>query len=257
MNNTERFFILKRNEEKGRPMKDTFILRTENKVSIDKMSDEDAGRLLKAIYAHVAGEDVTEDNEPVSVQLLLPLIVGQIDRANERYKEICERRAEAGKKGGRPKKEDEEKTNAFSEKQKKQKVFSESKKNKAKHNEPEPVPDNEPVPDSDPEPENDSVQVRRETALKRSKEIMLPQDLDQDIVRDAIVDFRAMRTKLRKPMTQRAEELMIKDLSKLARGDPILAVKILEQSIKNGWLGVFPLQEDKGKRSMAERMAAL
>ena len=50
---------------------------------------------------------------------------------------------------------------------------------------------------------------------------------------------------------------MIKDLSKLARGDPILAVKILEQSIKNGWLGVFPLQEDKGKRSMAERMAAL
>jgi hypothetical protein len=63
------------------------------------MSDEDAGRLLKAIYAHVAGEDVAEADEPLTVQLLLPLITGQIDRADEKYQEVCDKRAEAGRRG--------------------------------------------------------------------------------------------------------------------------------------------------------------
>ena len=120
-------------------MKDTFIFRKENRLSIDRMDDADAGALLKAIMAHADGEAVDLDDCPAAVQLLFPLIAAQIDRADAAYEETCQKRAEAGRQGGRPKK-----ANAFDEKQKKQMLFEESKKSKSKHSEPEPEPDNEP-----------------------------------------------------------------------------------------------------------------
>lgn len=121
-------------------MKDTFILRKENRISIDRMSDQDAGALFKAILAHADGEEVNLDDSAFAVQLLFPLIASQIDRTEEAYRETCEKRAEAGRLGGRPKK-----PNGFIENQKNQKVFEESKKSKSKHIEPEP----EYEPDSD------------------------------------------------------------------------------------------------------------
>ena len=52
-----------------------------------------------------------------------------IDRDNEAYLSMVKARPEAGKMGGRPKKQE---TNGFSENQKKQKVFLESKKSQDK-----------------------------------------------------------------------------------------------------------------------------
>lgn len=112
-------------------MKDSFVMRTENKVSIDRMSDEDAGRLLKAILAHVAGEDVDDAAEPISVQLMLPLITGQIDRADERYQQIVEKRREAGSLGGKAK---QSQANDSKAKQ------TEANDSKAYHNDPDPDP---------------------------------------------------------------------------------------------------------------------
>lgn len=62
---------------------------------------------------------------------------------------------------------------------------------------------------------------------------------------------------MRKPLTVKAEELIIKDLAKLARGDAVKATKILEQSIKKGWQGVFPLKDEPEQDSFEKRMAAL
>ena len=115
-------------------MKDSFVMRTENKVSIDRMSDEDAGRLLKAILAHVAGEEVDEQNEPLSVQLLLPLITGQIDRADEKYQATVEKRRAAGALGGKAK---HDKANDSNAKQ------CQVMPSDAYHNEPVPVTDSD------------------------------------------------------------------------------------------------------------------
>lgn len=115
-------------------MKDSFVMRTENKVSIDRMSDEDAGRLLKAILAHVAGEDVDDQEEPLAVQLLLPLITGQIDRADEKYQETVEKRRAAGALGGKAKRE---KANDSNAKQ------CQAMPSDAYHNVPVPVPDSD------------------------------------------------------------------------------------------------------------------
>lgn len=115
-------------------MKDSFVMRTENKVSIDRMTDADAGRLLKAILAYVAGDEVDDTNEPLAVQLMLPLITGQIDRADERYQQIVEKRRAAGALGGKAK---QSQANDSKAKQ------SEANESKASLNDPVPVP----VPD--------------------------------------------------------------------------------------------------------------
>ena len=65
----------------------------------------------------------------------------------------------------------------------------------------------------------------------------------------AISDFIEYRTKIKKPMTDRAVELLITELDKLA-GTTDEQIEILNQSIVNGWQGVFPLKE-KGKRTKA------
>jgi hypothetical protein len=51
--------------------------------------------------------------------------------------------------------------------------------------------------------------------------------------------FEEHRRKLRKPMTDHARELIVKELDKLG-GDPNA---LLDQSIRKGWQDVFPLKE--------------
>ena len=53
-----------------------------------------------------------------------------------------------------------------------------------------------------------------------------------------------MRERLRKPLTTRALRLTCGDLDKFAGANDALKVAILDQSIKCGWQGVFPLPED-------------
>ena len=48
-------------------------------------------------------------------------------------------------------------------------------------------------------------------------------------------------------MTRRAEELILKGLVKLSGGDAVTAKRILEQSTKNSWQGVFPLKENNNR----------
>lgn len=66
----------------------------------------------------------------------------------------------------------------------------------------------------------------------------------------AFTDYVEMRKKMKKPMTDRAVELAMTKLQKLAESpllggmDSELAVKILNQSVMNSWLGLFELKED-------------
>lgn len=78
-----------------------------------------------------------------------------------------------------------------------------------------------------------------------SGENEIEQFLSQDQnLRDVFNDFRDMRKKLRKPMTQKAEMLQINELKKL--GSCVSEwIALLDQSIKNSWLSVYPLRNDE------------
>lgn len=108
--------------------KKSFVLYTEYEEPISDLSDEEAGKLFKEIFAYVRSG--TENNLEGVAKMAFKFIKKDIDINNQKYAETLEKRREAGKKGGRPKKETEQaKANGFSEKQK---VFDENQKKQTK-----------------------------------------------------------------------------------------------------------------------------
>ena len=55
--------------------------------------------------------------------------------------------------------------------------------------------------------------------------------------------FREMRKKIKAPMTDKAERMILIELQKLAPNDKEKQVAILNQSTMKGWRGVFPLKD--------------
>ena len=81
--------------------KDSFILYTEQKAIIDKLTDEQAGKLIKAIYEYVATNKMPELDSILDL-VIIPFTTA-LDRNKEKYEETCKRRALAGAKGGKQK----------------------------------------------------------------------------------------------------------------------------------------------------------
>lgn len=59
----------------------------------------------------------------------------------------------------------------------------------------------------------------------------------------ALKEWQEMRKKGKKPLTEKAAELNLKDLQKLSGGDERMMVSIVLQSIKRGWQGFYALKE--------------
>ena len=65
-----------------------------------------------------------------------------------------------------------------------------------------------------------------------------------DVFQKTFQDFKIMRNKIKKPLTIRAEKMILNKLEKLSN-DENIQVKILEQSILHCWQDVYPLKEEK------------
>lgn len=85
-----------------------------------RLNDAEFGRLMRAAIEYSAtGEPPTLGGREL---LMWDMVAWQIDRDLEKYNSFVEKQSENGKKGGRPKKEETQKTQAFSEKPKKAKT---------------------------------------------------------------------------------------------------------------------------------------
>lgn len=62
----------------------------------------------------------------------------------------------------------------------------------------------------------------------------------------AVKEFITFRKKIKKPMTDHAVKLMLSKLNKLS-SDTDEQVEILNQSILNGWQGIYPLKQEEKK----------
>ena len=74
-------------------MKETFILYTSYKDAIMVLSDEQAGRLLKAIFEY-ATTGIKQEIDDTAVKFAYMLIVSQIESSNKQYEKKCERNRE-------------------------------------------------------------------------------------------------------------------------------------------------------------------
>ena len=81
------------------------------------------------------------------------------------------------------------------------------------------------------------------TPLKERKKT-IPKGIAKERPLDAaLTEFKAMRNRMRKPMTAYAVELLVHKLQMLAP-DEAGQVAILKQSIENGWTGVYPVKQE-------------
>lgn len=84
-------------------MKDSFILYTDQKEIIDKLTDEQAGKLIKAIYQYA--KDGTTPKLDMLLEIAFIPIKQNLERNSEKWEDIKQKRSEAGKLGAEIKKQ--------------------------------------------------------------------------------------------------------------------------------------------------------
>ena len=143
--------------------KKSFILYHSYNDFFSQLSDEEAGQLIKMIFAHETDDEYASPNRVV--QMLFVQIKSTLERDRTEYEKTCNQRKKIGKLGGRPKKqecaEDDEETKRFSEDDEKTKRFSEDTEKTKRFFEKPKKPDNDNVNVNENvnENENDIVNV--------------------------------------------------------------------------------------------------
>lgn len=77
--------------------KKSFVMYRSWGAAIEKMSDEQAGKLIKAIYA--LQENPEASNDDPAIEFVFEIIKEKMIEDTEAYEATCRRRSEAGKKG--------------------------------------------------------------------------------------------------------------------------------------------------------------
>lgn len=94
---------------------------------------------------------------------------------------------------------------------------------------------------------NGEIDTRDKIQDTRDRDKKSAARADLSPLEKAMDDFTKHRKAMKKPLTDRARELILMDLERLAPNDPETQIAIINQSIKRGWQGVFPLKDDSPK----------
>ena len=73
---------------------------------------------------------------------------------------------------------------------------------------------------------------------------MIDEYTDDPVLKSALQDFVAMRRSM-KGFTPRAMTMCLNELKKLSGGDRSTSIKIVNQSVKNGWKGFYALKKEQ------------
>jgi hypothetical protein len=202
--------------------KDSFILYLEQKEIFNMLEDDEAGKLIKAIFEYE--ETGQTPNLDKSIKIAFIPIKSVLDRNKEKYEKVVERNRQ----------NIEKRWNKNNTKNTTGKI---GKKINTKNT------DNDNEHDNDNEYDND----KKEKEKKKSfADVFAENNFDEDLEK-ALKDFIDMRKALRKPMTTKALELLIRNLKKLTnlKAEQIAMVN---QSIEHGWLTVYPLKSNEQSR---------
>lgn len=90
---------------------------------------------------------------------------------------------------------------------------------------------------------SDTINKQDELKQNGSKKKNNKKEKDLSPFEKALVDFAEHRKALKKPLTEHGLKLIVSKLEKLEPVSVENRIKILEQSMVNGWTGVFPLKE--------------
>ena len=175
------------------------------------LSDEEAGQLLKAIAKYQEGE---HSDLKGMTQGIFMMMRETFDRDAEKYSETCEKRREAGRKGGRP-----QKTDIKANESKKTKRFLEEPK-KAEY---------EYEYEQEQEKEQEQEQVQ---------EIVQACSMSEPVKEIAIKWIR-YREEIRAPLKRIAVETLIEEMRKReSEKGALYVINAVNASISNGYRGI-------------------
>lgn len=73
------------------------------------------------------------------------------------------------------------------------------------------------------------------------------EDVNTTPFQKKVAEFFNYRKEIKKPIREASKDAFLKSLTKLSGGDEIAAIAILDQSIANGWQGIFALKQNYGQ----------
>jgi hypothetical protein len=199
-------------------MRDSFIFYTAYAEKFKKLSDEQMGKLIRMIAEYQESGEVPEVDD-MAVSLSFDVIKVDMDRNNVKYEETCEKRREAGAKGGQA-----------SASKRKQMLPNATKCKQTQANQ----------ADNDNDNDNDNVTFKKSNKINIRKNAYV----EDEGVNKAIMDFIDHRKKLRSPMTDRAIQLFINKLQGL-ESSPAGQIRLINTAIERGWKTVYPSNDSK------------
>ena len=96
--------------------KKSFIMYSNYRKFLSMLSDSEIANLMRAIFCFVEDEEIPELDSKTDI--CFAVITDQIERDREKYQKVCERRANAGRLGGKQKYENRLKREAVKEEEK-------------------------------------------------------------------------------------------------------------------------------------------
>lgn len=209
-------------------MKDIVLLE-ESLMAINRLSDMEAGVLLKTLIRHTEG--IETDSLPEKVELIYPFVRGQVDRMLA----LREKNRANGALGGRPKKNPEET-------QTKPNYNPDITQTKPNDN-PEETQPKAPKPKRKPIPNG----IEKEREKKEKADLPDTGVWANDEVREAFKEYARMRVRIRKPLTPEAVRRKVPKLESLTN-DPNRAVDLINQATDNCWLDFYDTTKQKADK---------
>ena len=190
----------------------------------EMLSDEQAGKLIKALFKYVKTGEALETDDGM-LKMAFSFISGQYNRDSERYEAKCEKNRQIALE--REKKKREERI-----------------RNSTNVHEREQAYTNSTDIDKDKDKDKDINNNKRKAHCVVSViDSMLSEYTENASLIATIKDFAKFRKQIKAPLTERALKLCLNKLDELADTDE-LKIKVVEQSIERGWKGLFPLKEE-------------
>ena len=192
--------------------KKSFVMYMSWQPMIDAMTAEQAGELLKAIYAYQSGIEYAITDP--AVKIIFATVAATMKEDADKYAAKCAKNTATAQTRERNKRE-RNNTNVHE----RSRTLVDS--------------DSESESDSDSDTESDSDKHKKHKRVYAQDE-----RLDA-----AIREFIKHRQKMRKPMTDHAVDLLLTKLAKITT-DIDEQVKLLDTAIEKGWQTVYPPKEE-------------
>lgn len=104
-------------------------------------------------------------------------------------------------------------------------------------------------PPSNTEYNSNTEYIKKEKKKKSNFDKTIENYTDSEELREAILEFIKFRKGIKSILTDRALTLLLRNLDKFAKNDNE-KIEIINQSILNGWKGIFPLKIDPKQNNL-------